>query len=301
LIRSPAKIREAVSQIAGQIECPAALGDDRSIVNSITTVSKHHGDSFRRAEEELAVLPPHCVRAVERGAMTDRDQHVMQPVPFALVVVNVARRYDAKSYVGGDVNQGAGECPVSPNHVALQLDEELIGTEHRATPLGETACRGDPAALEGAGEETVSAAGENDQPIVVGFERCEIEPRVATVGLAEVRLCEEPAEVRIPTRRFGEQRHVRAVEQRHLGAGDRLDTELLRLLGERHRAIDAVVVGEGDARVPEIRGGERELLGQRGAVEKRECRMAVKLRVHRRSGGHLRLLSEPITRDKIFE
>jgi len=83
-----------------------------------------------------------------------------------------------------------------------------------------------------------------------------------------VRFGEQPAEVRVAARRLGEQRDVRAVEQRHLGAGDRLETELLRFLGERHRAVEAVVVGERQRRVAEVHGGERELLGKRSAVEK---------------------------------
>jgi len=40
------------------------------------------------------------------------------------------------------------------------------------------------------------------------------------------------------------------------------------------------VVGERERGVAELRRGERELLGERGAVEKRKRRVAVKFRVH---------------------
>ena len=73
---------------------------------------------------------------------------------------------------------------------------------------------------------------------------------------------DQPAQVRIPLGRLGEQRHVRAVEQRHFRAGDRLQAEVLRLLCERHRAVQAVVIGERQRRVAELRGRERELLGE---------------------------------------
>src|SRR3989475_11632861 len=53
-------------------------------------------------------------------------------------------------------------------------------------------------------------------------------------------------------------------------AGDRLQTERLRLLRERHRAVEAIVIGEGERRKPKLGGRERELLGERGTVEKRE-------------------------------
>src|SRR3989441_10734478 len=79
---------------------------------------------------------------------------------------------------------------------------------------------------------------------------------------------------------------MRTVEQRQLRTGDRLEAERLRLLGERHRAVDAVVVGEGERLVSQVRGRERQLLGERGAVEKRVCRMTVEFDVHsERRGG----------------
>src|SRR5437867_1856560 len=95
-----------------------------------------------------------------------------------------------------------------------------------------------------------------------------------------MRLGDQPAQVRVSLRRLGEQRHVRPVEQRQLRAGDRLQTERLRLLRERHRAVEAIVIGEGERRKPKLGGRERELLGERGTVEKREGGVAVELDVH---------------------
>src|SRR3989441_2344511 len=114
-----------------------------------------------------------------------------------------------------------------------------------------------------------------------GFERREVEPRVAPVRPAELRLGDQPAQVRVSLRRLREQRHVRPVEQRQLRAGDRLQTERLRLLRERHRAVEAIVIGEGERRKPKLGGRERELLGERGTVEKREGGVAVELDVHK--------------------
>src|SRR5438309_1326732 len=101
-----------------------------------------------------------------------------------------------------------------------------------------------------------------------GFERGELEPRIASIFTAEMSLGNQPAEVRVPFRRLREQRHVGTVEQGQLRAGDRLETELFRFLRERHRAVQPVVVGERECGVAELRRGERKLLGERGAVEK---------------------------------
>src|SRR5438094_4391117 len=74
---------------------------------------------------------------------------------------------------------------------------------------------------------------------------------------------------------------MRAIEQCDLRAGDRLQTELFGLLGERHRAVQSVVVRERERGKTELRSGECELFGKRGAVQERECGVAVELGVHR--------------------
>jgi hypothetical protein len=84
-----------------------------------------------------------------------------------------------------------------------------------------------------------------------------------------VRLGEQPAEVRVALRRLDEQGDMRAAGQRELGTGDRPDAERLRRVGELERAADAVVVGERERLVAEVRGPRGDLVGQRGAVEER--------------------------------
>src|SRR5438045_7330505 len=86
-----------------------------------------------------------------------------------------------------------------------------------------------------------------------GFERGEVEPRVAPVCPAEMSLCNQAAQIRVAFGRLGEQRHVSTVEQGQLRAGDGLQAELLRSLRERHRAVQPVVVGEGERGVAELR------------------------------------------------
>ena len=66
---------------------------------------------------------------------------------------------------------------------------------------------------------------------------------------------------------------------RHLGAGDRPDAGVLRGMRELERAVDAVVVGESERRVAELRRSRDELLWMRGAVEERVRRVAVELDV----------------------
>ena len=75
-----------------------------------------------------------------------------------------------------------------------------------------------------------------------------------------VRGGEEAAEIRVPLRRLDEQRHVRAAVQGDLGARDRADAEILRRAGELERAVHALVIGERDRLVAELRRPQRQLL-----------------------------------------
>src|SRR2546425_555524 len=145
------EVGKAISQIPREIELTAPLREDQSIGDSIWTVTKQRFDLFRRAQEELAVAMTHVVRAVERRAVPDSHQHVVQPMPLAPVVVHVARRYDAKSCGIGDVFQRSSEGEVSPDVVPLQLDDKVLLSEHRTAPLGEAAGSGQPVAPQHAG------------------------------------------------------------------------------------------------------------------------------------------------------
>ena len=76
---------------------------------------------------------------------------------------------------------------------------------------------------------------------------------------------------------------MRAVRERHLGAGDRAEAERPRRVRELERAVDAVVVGERERLVAELDGAGGELLRLRGAVEERVGGVAVELDVGRRT------------------
>ena len=90
---------------------------------------------------------------------------------------------------------------------------------------------------------------------------------------------EQPTQVRVPATRLDEQRDVRAAVERDLRTGDRPDAEGLRRVRELERPVDAVVVGERERLVPELRRPRRELLGLRGTVQERVRRVTVQLDV----------------------
>ena len=83
-----------------------------------------------------------------------------------------------------------------------------------------------------------------------------------------------------------QQRQVAAVVEGQLGAVDRPQPDRAGGVGELHRAVDAVVVGQRERAVAQLERGGGELLGQRGAVEERVGGVAVELGVgHLNAGG----------------
>ena len=100
------------------------------------------------------------------------------------------------------------------------------------------------------------------------------------------RVCrgEQTAEVRVTAPALDEQRDVSTAVERYLGSRDRPHAERLRRVRELERAVDAVVVGEGERLVPELRRARSELLRLRGAVQERVRRVAVQLDVAHASG-----------------
>src|SRR5690348_15319286 len=153
---------------------------------------------FRRTQEELTVGTADVVRAIERRPVTDRHQHVVQAVTGAGVIMHVARRYDAKSYVSRKVDQRPGEPQIAPDVVTLDLDEEPVAPEYRTAPLGEPARRPTPLRPQDRRKQPLPAAGQHDESRMSGLERRDVEPRIAPVVPAKVRFCDQPAQIRVP-------------------------------------------------------------------------------------------------------
>ena len=289
-----AEVGKSVPQILGEIERRATLGDHPGVGYRVRPVAEQSGDLGGRAQVKLAVGPPHGVGAVEGGAMPDGNQHVLQAMPPPFVVVHITGRDHGEAGEVSEVGQGVGERVIAAHGIPLELDEKPLLAERRAAAFGESPRGSETLVRQNVGQQPFAAPGKHDQPLVPPLQRGEIEPRVSSVFSAQVRLGDEAAEVGVPGGIFREQGDVRAIEQRQLGAGDRLEAELLGGLGESHRAVDAMMVGEPQGGITQSLGLEGEVLREGGAVQERECRMAMELDVH--SDG----LLEPLAGGQIF-
>ena len=135
-IGSP-EVGKCVPQVTRQIERTAALGDGQRSGDSIRTVMKQRNDFVQWPQVKFTVGISDPMRAVERRAMANSDHDIVQPVQVAGMIMNVARRYDAKSYVVCDPLQCQSEREIAANLIALDLDEKSIGTVYRLASFGE--------------------------------------------------------------------------------------------------------------------------------------------------------------------
>ncbi len=192
--------------------------------------------------------------------------------------MDVAGRDRLHAEMLGQAAQQAETPRVSALVRALQLDVEPLAAERagkarRSVRVEQT-------------EPAPRAAREADEPCVRLHERVERDRgrqrfAVLVADAARSRVCgrEQAAEIPVAVARLDEQRDVGAAVERDLRPGDRPHTERLGRVRELERAVDAVVVGERECLVAELRRPRRELLGLRGAVEKRVRRVRVELDV----------------------
>ena len=200
------RVREAVVQVAREVEL-AAFGDALRVRDRLRHVAKERRHLGRRAQVELRVRAALAVRAVQAGAVLDRDEHVLQAVALLPVVVDVARRDDACADVLRQVGERAVAAVVPVDEVVLQLDEEVVLAE----PLGVAPGHFLRLAIAPGSDErrhlAVPAAGERDQPLRVPREDVRLDAR-RTAFVVEVGVRQQAAEVGVAALRLAEERQV---------------------------------------------------------------------------------------------
>ncbi len=201
-----------------------------------------------------------------------------------MVRMDVAGRDRLDAEVLGEIAKKTEPPRVSPLEWPLEFDEEPIASEGAR----EACCR---VRIEEP-EAATRATGKADEPLVQLGDELERHRRLEGRDISRpsgvrarsrVRGGEQAAEIPVPAPRLHEQRDVRTSVERDLRAGNRPHAERLCRVRELERAVDAVVVGQRERLVPELRCPRRKLLRLRRTVEERVGRMAVQLDV----AGHL--------------
>ena len=252
------EIRVAVPELLGEIELEP-LGKDCASLRSCTIEGEALQHLLGRAQVALAVAASLRLAALERRAAADRDEHVLQQRPPRMVRMDVSGRDCLHAEVLGEVAEKRQAARVPALERALKLDVEPVGAER----AGKTHCG---IRIEKA-ETAPRATRKANEPLGRfrnGLERNRGRQRLAIFAShpPRFRVCgrEQAAEVGVPTPRLHEQRDVRTAFERHLCSRDRPHAERLRGVRELEGAVDAVVVGEGERPIAELRRARRELL-----------------------------------------
>src|SRR5215470_12526762 len=124
------------------------------------------------------VSAPLPLAALERGAATDGDEHVLERGPVAVVRMDVARRDRLDAERGREVAQASVASGVAALVGALQLDVEALRAEGARKPR-----RG----VRIAHSHAVSCAtGQADESLVQLLEQRLVEPRRQRVAVGGV-------------------------------------------------------------------------------------------------------------------
>jgi len=123
-------VREAIAQVAGQIKL-AAFGNTYRVGQRIAIAGKQACHLLGRLEIELAVGAAQRVRSVQRGAVLDGNQRILQPVALADVVVHVVGGHNAQVQLPRQGGERAVAGGIAMDEVLLELQEEAVRAEER--------------------------------------------------------------------------------------------------------------------------------------------------------------------------
>ena len=208
------KVRIAVAEVGGEVEAKS-VGELTRSLDRVAVVGEALEHVVGREQDRLVVTATLGLRAVERRALADRDQHVLQLRATSMVRMHVAGRDRLHAERLRQVSQRGVPAHVAALVRSLELDEEALTERPGDRRRGVRVAHGEP---------VPRAAGEADEPLVQLEEELDrqrgIERRV--LGLRprpRVRGGEKPAEVRVAARVLDEQRDVSAALERHLRPG----------------------------------------------------------------------------------
>ena len=218
----------------------------------------------------------------------DGDERVLQRPAPARVDVDVVGGHEGQLAPPGELDQRPHPRPVAAQEGPRQLDPEPLPerlAQARRAVLGEAAIAAHERRRQHAVRRAAAEADEAARPFQHGVERHRRLGQERPAGgraRAGVGGRQELAEVAVPRAVLDQQRQVQplaAILDRQLAAGDGLQPDAARDVGEDERAAQVVVVGERQRVQAELHRPLGELVGMRGPVQEREPRVAVQLGV----------------------
>jgi hypothetical protein len=285
----------AISQVLRQVEGDA-LRHPAGLLHSLRVIGEAEPHLIRRRQRVRGVAAALGLALVEGLAQPHRHQRVLEGCALARVRVDVARcnrghpqplRQLGEQAVAAEVAAGEGALELHPQAVGAEDPEQLLAGGHRSGRRGAVARR--RPFHRRCKHAVARATGETDQALGMVLHVGERDaggkrlPASTSLSRALVRAGDQPAEVAVAGAVPAQEGEVAPVVQREFRARDGHQAQRLRGLRELHRAVQAVVVGQGDRGVALLGGRDCELLRQRGAVEEGVGGVAVQFGVGHRA------------------
>src|SRR2546423_1717147 len=127
------EVRIAVAEVLVQVELQA-LGELTGAFDRVAVMWEELRELGRRPQEALAVAPPLGFTAVERSAVLDGDEGVLQRRPARIVGMDIAGRDGLDAERLGQLAQNCVAASVAALERPLELDEEAVAAERLRQP-----------------------------------------------------------------------------------------------------------------------------------------------------------------------
>ncbi len=186
----------------------AALGDADAVGERLRPLGEERRHLLGRLQVVLGVLAAQLVRGVERRAVADGDQHVLEAMALPHVVVDVVGGDAAHAEPLRQLHQRPVALAVAVDEVVLQLDPEVLPAERRRRSDGPP-----PPPLDSCPAATSDGTSPFLQPeramspSAVAGQRLEVQRRLAAL-VRQVGVGEEEAEVGVAALRLAEEGEV---------------------------------------------------------------------------------------------
>ena len=205
---APVEVRKRVAQVFGQVEGGAPFSDLQGVGEGVRAAPEAMGHFLGRSQIKSCVGTALLVRAVQRRPIPDGHHDVLKSMPLGSVIVDVPCSHHGDSEPIGEPAEAPVPVAVPPLFVVLKLDEKATRAEGSVQAPSQELGNG-RAVFQRPRQRASLAPGEGNEAL----RTCE-EGREGKGGLPaftfEMRLTQEPAEVGVTSRGFGQEGHVAA-------------------------------------------------------------------------------------------
>ncbi|KRT62509.1 MAG: hypothetical protein XU10_C0026G0022 [Chloroflexi bacterium CSP1-4] len=174
---------------------------------------RQRGQLRRGLQVELPVGTAQMAALLERQAVADGDQDVLQLAVLRARVVGVVGDHDRQPQLGGQGGRLPGEEVVVGQEMVLELEEEAAADPlhrriERRVPAGHRGGPGPIAGQQPPGDLAVAAAGERHEPLCVALQE-RLREAWHALRARQVRRADHPAQAAVAGQVAGQQDEVR--------------------------------------------------------------------------------------------